>query len=139
MKGTKVRDQDKFMLRLPDGLRDRIKVKADVAGISMNEAIVAVLNREFPEPITLESRLQRLLGSLHILKGEGADLIVDDLLKGVVDVLGEIATGAVSADQGKREQVQSALDWWEAEDKARVQTESDVVRKLRLPPEDEDF
>lgn len=42
--------QDKFMLRLPDGLRDRIKFAADAAGRSMNQEIVRVLLREFPAP-----------------------------------------------------------------------------------------
>lgn len=41
---------DKFMLRLPDGLRDRIKVSADMNGRSMNSEIVAILEREFPAP-----------------------------------------------------------------------------------------
>lgn len=45
--------QDKFVLRLPDGMRDRIKAAADVAGRSMNSEIVSVLEKAYPE-ITLE-------------------------------------------------------------------------------------
>lgn len=130
-KGTKVRDQDKFMLRLPDGLRGRIKAKADVGGVSMNEAIVSVLEREFPEPITLETRLERLRGSLLFLKGEGADLIVDDLLNGVSQILTEIASGVVDASDVKREQIQKALERWEGEDKARNETDVETAKKVR--------
>ncbi len=42
--------QDKFMLRLPEGLRDRIKAKADENGRSMNAEIVQLLEREYPAP-----------------------------------------------------------------------------------------
>ena len=41
---------DKFMLRMPEGLRDRIKAKAEKNGRSMNAEIVRVLEREFPAP-----------------------------------------------------------------------------------------
>ena len=44
------RNSDKFMLRLPDGLRDRIKKKADVSGRSMNAEIVQVLEQAYPQP-----------------------------------------------------------------------------------------
>jgi hypothetical protein len=42
--------QDKFVLRLPDGLRDRIKEKADDNIRSMNAEIVQLLEREYPAP-----------------------------------------------------------------------------------------
>jgi hypothetical protein len=42
--------QDKFVLRLPDGLRDRIKNKADSSGRSMNAEIVQLLEKEYPPP-----------------------------------------------------------------------------------------
>jgi len=40
---------DKFMLRLPDGMRERIKVAAEKSGRSMNAEIVYVLELMFPE------------------------------------------------------------------------------------------
>jgi hypothetical protein len=39
-----IRDQDKFMLRLPDGMRDRIKADALVNDRSMNAEIIARLS-----------------------------------------------------------------------------------------------
>jgi len=42
--------QDKFVLRLPDGLRDRIKAKADDNGRSMNAEIIQLLEKEYPAP-----------------------------------------------------------------------------------------
>lgn len=39
--------QDKFMLRLPDGMRERIKAEADKAGRSMNAEIVYQLENAY--------------------------------------------------------------------------------------------
>lgn len=41
---------DKFMLRMPDGMRDRIKSAADNNGRSMNAEIVQVLDEHYPAP-----------------------------------------------------------------------------------------
>jgi hypothetical protein len=40
--------QDKFMLRLPEGMRDRIKAVADANNRSMNSEIVATLEEKYP-------------------------------------------------------------------------------------------
>ncbi|MEN3793363.1 Arc family DNA-binding protein [Fulvimarina sp. MAC3] len=42
--------QDKYVLRLPDGMRDRIKAAADANNRSMNAEIVALLDQFYPEP-----------------------------------------------------------------------------------------
>ena len=44
--------QDKFLLRLPDGLRDRIKAKAESEDRSMNTEIIRALKKAFPEKET---------------------------------------------------------------------------------------
>ncbi|MBD8906551.1 Arc family DNA-binding protein [Methylorubrum zatmanii] len=41
---TPAKDQDKFVLRLPDGMRDRLKVEAEANKRSMNAEIVARLD-----------------------------------------------------------------------------------------------
>lgn len=41
--------QEQFVVRFPDGLRDRIKLHAENHGRSMNTEMVRVLEREFPE------------------------------------------------------------------------------------------
>ena len=45
--------QDKFIVRLPDGMRERIKVVADENRRSMNAEIVAALEEKFPSPTPL--------------------------------------------------------------------------------------
>lgn len=44
------READQFMLRLPPGMRERIRTQADARGRSMNAEIVAALADIYPEP-----------------------------------------------------------------------------------------
>lgn len=46
----KAQNQDKFIVRLPDGLRDRIRVAADKNHRSMNAEVVALLEENYPAP-----------------------------------------------------------------------------------------
>lgn len=48
------RDSDRFMLRLPDGMRDQIREEAERNGRSMNAEIVERLERSFVESVTEE-------------------------------------------------------------------------------------
>ncbi|NEH85293.1 Arc family DNA-binding protein [Rhizobium leguminosarum bv. trifolii] len=51
------RGSDQFPLRLPDGMRDRIKDAADKNGRSMNAEIVAALEEAYPERSTFHEEL----------------------------------------------------------------------------------
>ncbi len=44
------RESDKFMLRLPDGMRERIKAAAEANNRSMNAEIVKALEVLYPDP-----------------------------------------------------------------------------------------
>jgi len=44
------RSLDKVIVRLPDGMRDRIREAAEANNRSMNAEIVAALEKEFPAP-----------------------------------------------------------------------------------------
>ena len=48
------RTQDQFIVRLPDGMRDRIKLAADANNRSMNAEIVAALEDKFPNDTALD-------------------------------------------------------------------------------------
>lgn len=52
---------DKFMLRLPDGMRDRIKAAAEAANRSMNAEIVATLEEKYPAPPNFLESLEGML------------------------------------------------------------------------------
>ena len=55
------RESDKFIVRLPDGMRDRIKAVADANGRSMNAEIVSALEDKFPEPKLFDALIEALL------------------------------------------------------------------------------
>lgn len=46
----RAQNQDKFIIRLPDGLRDRIRIAADKNHRSMNAEVVALLEENYPTP-----------------------------------------------------------------------------------------
>lgn len=71
------RESDRFMLRLPDGMRDRIKAAAESNNRSMNSEIVArlqatfnvrsaALRQEIDTPISNEALARRLSVSRHL-------------------------------------------------------------------------
>lgn len=56
------RDLDKIIVRVPDGMRARIKTAADANNRSMNAEIVAALEEKFPAPRSIvESIKQQVL------------------------------------------------------------------------------
>ncbi|WBU51877.1 Arc family DNA-binding protein [Paracoccus sp. SCSIO 75233] len=102
------RESDKFMLRLPDGMRDRIKAAAEGSGRSMNAEIVATLNEKYPaeEPsyrnllsMTLDFLIvegltdkttddkEELLARLDNLPAELREDTAGRLTKGIIDGL----------------------------------------------------
>ena len=60
MSGTTSRDSDKFMLRLPDGMRDRLKSAAAANNRSMNAEIVAAIELWLDLPSTADVRREDL-------------------------------------------------------------------------------
>lgn len=67
MSGATNRESDKIMLRVPDGLRDRIRAAAEANRRSMNAEIVATLEDKYPVPETRLDLLARYL--LDVLPG----------------------------------------------------------------------
>ncbi|TBN47557.1 Arc family DNA-binding protein [Paracoccus sediminis] len=58
------RESDKFMLRLPEGMRNRIKSVAEANNRSMNAEIIATLEDAFPPLITAsEAQIEEALRS----------------------------------------------------------------------------
>lgn len=106
--------QDQFMLRLPNGLRDRIKAKADEHKRSMNAEIVHVLEQKYPEPWDLQTRLIGLLGLMEIMKKGLVDKAVDEVTDDIYQTLHAVANGrikGVAADV--RDQIRDLLQKWD--------------------------
>ncbi|WP_370126011.1 Arc family DNA-binding protein [Sinorhizobium fredii] len=108
-----VKDQDKFIVRLPEGMRDRIKAKADRAGMSMNEAIVWCLEKEFPAPVTLEERLHDLADMVSMLtdsKDTYAGVV--NLIAEIEETLDKITSGKIPTEPSFRHMVRDRVDYW---------------------------
>jgi hypothetical protein len=107
MKNKVVQPQDKYVLRLPDGLRDRIKAYAESHGRSMNAEIVRVLEREFPEPWTIGDRLNHLTEVLLSLKkGETFDQNIFQMVDSIEQTIAGILSGRV---EGVNDDARDAL------------------------------
>ncbi|HEV7283867.1 MAG TPA: Arc family DNA-binding protein [Kaistia sp.] len=107
---------EKFVLRLPDGMRDRIKTQADRAGMSMNEAIIWVLERHFPAPRTLDEKLDELATIAAILKtGGDPEASVDRLIGQLHETVDEIVKGKLPAPVDFKQRVKDQLERWQDE------------------------
>lgn len=84
--------KDQFMLRLPDGMRDRIKAAAEANNRSMNAEIVATLEERYPHhaPLShLETGLLLLKSEMMAAGGMSTER-VDQALKGLEQDLDEL-------------------------------------------------
>ncbi|OBQ58044.1 Arc family DNA-binding protein [Mesorhizobium loti] len=105
---------EQFQLRLPPGLRERIKAHADENGRSTNAEIVRVLEREFPEPWKLEERVDQLHGLLTILGKAMPKDAADEVVQHVHETLTAIAVGRTTdVDDDTRDEILRGLVRWE--------------------------
>lgn len=90
------RDSDKFMLRLPDGMRDRLKAQAEANKRSMNAEIVARLERTLrhhtpdgvADPAAIEdmrSAANMLYEALAMARAEGGRVTLEVKVEGITD------------------------------------------------------
>lgn len=86
--------QEKFVLRLPDGMRDRIKAAADSNNRSMNAEIVATLEEKYPKPVD-DDMIKYVSGIIDSMTPDQRDEFLHGLLEkaGVTD--DDIAKGRI--------------------------------------------
>lgn len=80
--------QERFIVRLPDGMRDRIRSAAEANGRSMNAEIVATLLEKYPPEADpdLEALIEK---AMKVAPGE-----LERILKGIVDR--QLASGEIT-------------------------------------------
>ncbi|MBB2832326.1 UNVERIFIED_ORG: plasmid stability protein [Rhizobium esperanzae] len=107
---------ERFQIRLPAGLRDRIKAYAERHGRSMNTEIVRVLEREFPETWPLSVQITQLVSLSNALKETIDEEHLNQLGDTLLNTVKGVASGRVrGVDEATRESVASWLRDWEAE------------------------
>jgi hypothetical protein len=100
------RGADQYMLRFPDGLRDRIKAYAERQGTSINSEIVRVLEREFPEQWSVDDRLEELAEMLQVLSAGTSDPRIEKFITKFEETVNGIVSGRVTGvDAETRESV----------------------------------
>lgn len=114
VKKTLVRNQDQFLVRLPEGMRDRIKAKADRAGMSMNEAIVWCLEQYFPAPATLQDRIDELAKMVAALKdGNELEGQIDEIVDHIDSTLRKVDSGKITASEIFATKVSRLIEEWD--------------------------
>ena len=101
---------ERFQVRLPPGLRSRIKAYAEQHGRSMNAEIVRVLEAEFPEPWPKDRIFSELLDMVSVLQAGASDEHLGALVSGILDAVQGIASGRVKdVDDATRKAVAERL------------------------------
>ncbi|NMG39912.1 Arc family DNA-binding protein [Chelativorans sp. ZYF759] len=104
--------QDQFMIRLPAGMRDRIKKAAERSGRSMNSEIVTALEAYYPPEPTLEDVLE----SVHsaISKAHAASNIpYRQVLVDALDELSDRLASGLEPDQYVQRLPLKGMEDWE--------------------------
>lgn len=119
-----VRNQEQFLVRLPDGMRERIKAKAQRAGMSMNEAIVYCLEQYFPAPKSIEAKIEELAEMVAILKGDDTYKAIGDLTAHIHDALIDIGGKDVIGPVDFKDLVNQRFEQWKEWEFEREQDEN---------------
>ena len=90
------RGADQYMLRLPGGLRDRIKAYSERMGTSINSEIVRILELEFPEQTMVEDNLRELGEMLSVLTAGRNDPRFGEFAAKLEDTIIGITSGKVT-------------------------------------------
>jgi hypothetical protein len=121
------RGADQYMLRLPDGLRDRIKSYAERQGTSINSEIVRILEREFPEQWPISRRLEELAESLSVLAAGKTDPRVQGFLASIEETVTGIITGRVTGvDAETRDSIEEV---WQEYRNREAEAEADAYEE----------
>lgn len=120
-----VREQDKFMLRLPEGMRERIKRSADRQGRSMNAEIVQALEMVFPPEPTLEDVVEKVHRAIDAAK-QGEVPYRASLIK-ALDQFADRVTAGLDFDQdipttipGDYQTASKRVEQWQRLNRART-------------------
>lgn len=109
------RGADQYMLRLPAGLRDRIKAYSERMGTSINSEIVRILEMEFPEQWRVEDKLTELGEMLSVLAAGRKDPRFGEFAEKLEETITGIISGRVTGiDPGTRAAVRSMWDDYKA-------------------------
>ena len=107
------RGSEQVMIRLPDGMRNRIRLAAERNNRSMNAEIVEALEYSFPDPPPLDERLSEILVTLGTLASQTEDETPEGILakftNEVVETFASIRDGVWETDSRTQQIAANAL------------------------------
>lgn len=103
------RGADQVSLRLPDGMRDRIKLQADRNGRSMNAEIVQALEEFFPPEPSIEQVLDRVHAAIDTAQ-KSVNVPYRKALVEALDALSERLSTGIEFDQFRSSTTPPGLD-----------------------------
>lgn len=104
---------DQFQLRLPPGLRERIKAYAEQHGRSMNTEIVRILEREFPPTAPVGHHIDELLDMLTVLRGAADERRIHQLVDEIQETVIGLYSGRIyGLDDTTRAEFKRAYQEW---------------------------
>ena len=114
-----------YLLRLPESLRNRIKVYAARRNTTMNFEIVRVLEREWPEQWPIEDRLKQLAQGLSALAAGRTDPRIKQFIGDFEETVEGIISGrVVDVDEDTRDAIS---DLWSEYEERRHEDESEYL------------
>ncbi|WP_281930907.1 Arc family DNA-binding protein [Roseibium album] len=114
MKKERAKDLDKVILRLPDGMRDRLKKLAAKNKMSMNELVVQVLENQFPWQHTLSNRINELANIVADFRNCVDADEVDYLSQQIYEFLVDIRDGKIPIeDKDAFDRVAEVVERWD--------------------------
>ncbi|ANL48674.1 hypothetical protein AMC87_CH04053 [Rhizobium phaseoli] len=136
-KKSAVQPEDKYVIRFPEGMRDRIKKAAERSGRSMNAEIVAALETFYPPEPSIYEVLERVHSAIELAKNAQLTPYRKELIE-ALDQFSEQVLSGMELDQfqqppiGPEYQAGRYLDRyrrWERAKKFGVESE-DLKREL---------
>lgn len=74
---------DKFMLRLPDGMRERIKAEAAKNGRSMNTEIIATLEEKYPSEAAIAQMIAEQMAQFKAMDPQEREKYLETFVLGL--------------------------------------------------------
>ncbi|PLU50771.1 hypothetical protein BMJ25_06625 [Sinorhizobium medicae] len=97
-KKSAIQPQDKYVLRLPEGMRDRIKKAAERSGRSMNAEIIAALETYYPPEPSIYEVLDRVHNAIELAQNAQLTPYRKELIE-ALDQLSEQIVSGMELDQ----------------------------------------
>ncbi|MDW9773062.1 Arc family DNA-binding protein [Sinorhizobium meliloti] len=107
-----IQPQDKYVLRLPDGMRERIKKAAERSGRSMNAEIILALEHYFPPEPSLEEVIDRVHVAIEQAKSSGS-LPYRQVLIEALDTLSDRLSSGLEFDQHASRLPNKGMEDWD--------------------------